>query len=97
MIIRGSTIPQIKGRKDYGIGLLQDKLGHFTVRVTTPDNPFTPHKHDGLEFWYIIEGEGIVTLDDAESPIKAGDLVVLKPWVTHGLRTETSVRWICFG
>lgn len=97
MIIRGSELETTNGRKDYGIGRHQDKIPHFVERVTTPDNSFQPHKHDGLEFWYIVEGEAIVSLDGQESVARPGDLVILKPWIEHGLRTESKTRWLCFG
>jgi mannose-6-phosphate isomerase-like protein (cupin superfamily) len=97
MIVRGQAIAEVNGRREYGVKPLQGKLRHFVVRLTSPDNPFAPHKHDGSELWYILEGEAIVALDGDESVVEAGDLILLSPWTTHGLRTETSVRWICLG
>jgi len=97
VLIRGAGLPEVNGRKDYGVGGLQGKIGHFVVRLTTPDNPFRPHKHEALEFWFILEGEGIATLDEGDVPVQPGDLLIFQPWQIHGLRTETQVRWICFG
>lgn len=97
MIIKGSALQEVNYRTDYGVGRLQDKIGHFVVRVTTPANPFGPHKHDGVEFWYILEGQGTVSIDGQESAVEPGDLVVLLPWTNHGLTTQSRVRWICLG
>lgn len=97
MIIKGSSIEGVNHRRDYRVGRLQDQIRHFVVFTTTPRNPFGPHKHAGLEFWYILEGEAVVTLDGEEHAVEAGDLVFLAPWTEHGLRTETSARWICLG
>lgn len=97
MIIKGSLIKEVNHRKDYRVGPLQDQIEHFVVRVTTPDNPFVPHKHEGWEFWYILKGEPIVTLEGEENAVQAEDLIVLAPWTEHGLRGEASVHWICFG
>ena len=97
MVIRGQTIEAQNGRKPYPLGDVEVVARHFVVRETTPQNPFKPHKHDKSELWYVIEGEAIVTLDGQEQRVKAGDLVVLEPWVEHGLRTEDIARWICLG
>ncbi len=97
MIIKGSSIQEVNHRKDYRVGPLQDHIRHFVVRVTTPDNPFVPHQHEGWEFWYILEGEAVVTVGGEEHAVGAGDLIVLAPWTEHGLRAEASARWICFG
>ena len=97
MIIHGSEVPELSGRMNYGIEPADLHLRHFVVRRTTPDNPFGPHEHDGLEYWFILEGEAIVSLDDADTAVTAGDLIVLEPWLRHGLRSETMARWICLG
>ena len=70
---------------------------HFVIRTTRPQNPFLPHKHEGTEMWFILEGEAILSLDGQDHPVAAGDLIQLKPWSEHGLRTESHVRWICMG
>jgi len=83
MIIKGNSIEEINHRKDYGVRGLQDQIRHFVVFTTTPDNPFRPHKHAGLEFWHILEGEAVVTLDGEDYAVEAGDLVFLAPWTEH--------------
>jgi len=97
MIIKGGELPASGGRKPYPIEGRQVPIQHFVVRVTTPDNPFPPHKHEQGELWYIIEGQAIVTLDGQDHLVEAGDLIVLEPWIEHGLRTEGQVTWICIG
>lgn len=97
MIIKGSCLKPTRNRLDYHIAEIQEQLKHFVVWTTTPENPFKPHKHEGAEFWYILEGEAIVILDGQDYPVEAGDLVYLAPWSEHGLRATTSARWICLG
>jgi len=97
MIIRAADLTAHNGRTDYGISRYQDEVRHLVTWHTTPERPFGPHKHDRPEFWFILEGEAIVMLDGDESRLAPGDMVVIAPWVDHGLRSEGSTRWVCFG
>ena len=97
MIIKGASLQETHHRLDYGIKRLQDNLKHFVIWSTRPENPFGPHKHPGWELWYVLEGEGVVSLDGETCPVETGDLVYLPPESEHGLRTTTSVRRICLG
>jgi mannose-6-phosphate isomerase-like protein (cupin superfamily) len=102
VIIRGEDLPEENGRKPYPIRLdptagWDQPDWHFVLRTTTPGNPFAPHKHEGTEIWFILEGEAILSLDTQEHSVAAGDLIQLEPWSEHGLRTESRVRWICMG
>jgi mannose-6-phosphate isomerase-like protein (cupin superfamily) len=96
-VIQGALLEAKGRRKDYGIAALQETLHHFVEWTTLPDKPFGPHKHDGIEFWYILEGQAVVSIDDEETPVEPGDLVYLPPWSNHGLKTTTLTRWICLG
>lgn len=97
MIIRAQDLPDQNGRKGYPIADRQHLLHHLAVRVTTPANPFKPHRHEAEEIWYIIAGRAWVSLDGQEQEVMAGDLILLRPWVEHGLRTDDQVTWICLG
>ena len=48
------------------------------------------HIHDGddtlEEFYYFIEGEGVMWMDDDEIEVSAGDAVLAPPGVDHGFR-----------
>jgi mannose-6-phosphate isomerase-like protein (cupin superfamily) len=97
MVLRKSSIEEVNGRRPYPLGDRQVSIGHFVARTTTPENPFSPHEHEKPEMWYIAEGKALVTLDNVEEQVEAGDLVVIDPWVKHGLRTNSQVVWICLG
>ena len=84
-------------RLDYPVETVQDQLKHFVIWTTTPDRPFGPHKHDGAEFWYILDGEATVHLDGDEYSVGPGDLVYLAPYSYHGLSSTSRCRWICLG
>jgi mannose-6-phosphate isomerase-like protein (cupin superfamily) len=97
LITKGSELEEKNGRVDYP--LTSDEIAgrHFAVWTTTPTNPFGPHKHEQRELWFILEGRATVSLDGRESSVHGGDMIQLDPWIEHGLRTETQVRWICMG
>ena len=97
MVFKGNEFPFREGRKHFPIEGCQSLLGHFVCRITTPENPFGPHQHEGEEFWYILEGEGILLLEGQEIPVEEGDLVLLPAWKEHGLKSAEEIRWLCFG
>lgn len=97
MIIRAQALDEANGRKPYPIADQQTILHHLSVYDTRAENPFKPHKHEREEIWYIIEGAAIVSLDGQEQTVGPGDVVLLKPWIEHGLRSESRARWVCIG
>lgn len=97
MILKANAMPAKNGRRPYELGGREVVVHHFVTRETTPENPFVPHKHAQPELWYIIAGEAVVSIDGVEHPVEGGDLIVLDPWVEHGLRTKSRVHWICLG
>ena len=46
-----------------------------------------PHSHDSDEFYYMLEGEAVITIGGEEGHIKAGDLVRTPPNTIHSIRT----------
>ncbi|MFH1486597.1 MAG: cupin domain-containing protein, partial [Chloroflexota bacterium] len=96
-IVKGSDIETVNGRRPYPLAEPRVVVQHFVVRVTTPENPFGPHKHKQPELWYLLEGQARVQLGQDEHDVERGDLVVIEPWIEHGLRTEIQATWICLG
>lgn len=44
-----------------------------------------PHYHKrSTELYYVLEGEGTVSLDGVEHPVKRGSMVHIPPGVVHG-------------
>lgn len=97
MIIKGNQIEIQNGRRPYPLDGLEVQVRHWVVRFTGPDNPFRPHKHEQPELWYVTAGQAIVSLDGVDQTVEAGDMVLIHPWIEHGLRTDSQVTWICLG
>ena len=97
MIVKGVKDPEQTGRTFYPLDGFEASVAHFVTRVTTPDSPFVPHKHEQKELWYILEGAAIFSRDGHEERVDGGDLILIEPWVEHGLRTDSCVSWICLG
>ena len=97
MVLRAADIEATEGRRPYDLAGREIAMAHFVTRVTTPATPFGPHKHEPRELWFILDGEAVVSLDGIDHTVTPQDLVVIDPWVEHGLRTHSRVSWICLG
>lgn len=80
-----------------------DRMGKATLfespRLLVGLNGFEPgqfhalHAHAGMDKIYqVIEGEGVLLLEEKELPMKAGDLVVAPEGVPHGIRNVSGKR-----
>ena len=97
MIVKGVQDTGEAGRTFYPLAGFELTVGHFVIRDTAPSNPFDPHKHEAREIWYIMKGSALFIRDGKEERVEEGDLIVIEPWVEHGLRTDSHVTWICLG
>ena len=54
-----------------------------------------PHQHTAEEFIYILEGNGVWSMEGQEIPLKAGDVMYAEPWDWHGLKNtgETTLKF----
>jgi uncharacterized cupin superfamily protein len=67
--------------------------------VLPPNTSIGVHEHTGdQEYYYILSGCGVMTLDGEEHPVGPGDVAVVFPGGTHGLenRSEEELRIIVF-
>ena len=80
-----------------------DKMGKSTIyespRLLVGLNAFETgqshalHAHAGMDkMYYVLEGEGLFLLRDAELPMKSGDLLVAPDGVPHGVRNTGRAR-----
>lgn len=80
-----------------------DKMGKSTLfespRMLVGLNAFEPgqshalHAHHGMDkLYYVVEGQGLFLLEDADKPMRAGDLLVAPDGVPHGVKNTSSQR-----
>ena len=58
-----------------------------------------PHSHPTHEFYYVLNGRGIMTIGDEEREIRQGDLVHIPPDVMHSLKPVSEhapIHCFCF-
>ncbi len=54
--------------------------------VLPPGTSIGPHQHtNDSEYYYIVSGNGVMTLDGVEHEVSDGDITVVYPGGTHGL------------
>ncbi|MEX5269708.1 cupin domain-containing protein [Kocuria sabuli] len=53
------------------------------------------HRHEQAETYYVLAGEGVVTLDGVEHPVRPGSTVFLPGSAEHGIRS-TGTRKLRF-
>jgi len=63
----------------------QMTLGVTDVGPGQP-NPFHPHRHAQAEIYYVLSGEGVVSIDGVEHALRAGSSVFIPGNVWHGAR-----------
>ena len=58
-----------------------------------------PHSHPTHEFYYVLNGRGIMQIGDEEREVRQGDLVHIPPDVVHTLRPVSDhapIHCFCF-
>ena len=67
--------------------LLHSRL--FSVLTLVPGSSIGSHVHSKeVEYYYILEGEGIVTEKDGDKSVKAGDVVITGWDNSHAIRNS---------
>jgi mannose-6-phosphate isomerase-like protein (cupin superfamily) len=68
----------------------------FVVEIFQPGGATPPNTHnDADEFFYVLHGEGVARCGDVETPIKAGDALLLKPGNEHVIRNTGAGKLYC--
>ncbi|KAI1614171.1 RmlC-like cupin domain-containing protein [Exophiala viscosa] len=67
-----------------GIAVCPPKTGHLCA-----------HRHDQAEIYYVVEGQGIVTIDGKESEVRKGTAVFIPSNAEHGIKNtgDDALKW----
>lgn len=70
--------------------VLSDEKDHKVKRIVIyPGRRLSLQRHRlRSEHWFILSGEGIVTLDDAETPVKTGQSIDIPRHSLHRIRNS---------
>jgi quercetin dioxygenase-like cupin family protein len=75
--------------------LLRGDFVFAGLKCFEPGQEHALHTHAGQDkLYYVIEGQGVVLVGDAETEISAGDLVLAKADEPHALRNPGPERLI---
>ncbi len=78
--------------------VLSDEENHKVKRIVVyPGKRLSLQRHQRrAEHWYVIDGEGLVTLDGREIKLKAGEAVDISKGAVHRMenRSEADVAFI---
>ncbi len=77
--------------------VLADEPDHKVKRiVVTPGKRLSYQKHaQRAEHWFIVQGEGVVTLDDTRRDVRVGDAIDVPMGVAHRIES-TGVQDLVF-
>ena len=88
----------VKGLSRYLIDEdLQGEPLHLHISQIEPGSwSHPPHTHDGVEAFYVLEGQGTLEIEGAHQLIGAGEAAVFDPTKLHGLLNTgtTPMRYI---
>jgi len=60
------------------------------VVIIPPDSELHRHYHKtSREFYYVLDGESAMTVNDTEHMLRAGDMLMMEPWDVHSFRNNT--------
>lgn len=77
-----------------GHGLLHEADCAVQKYFATGDSVFPEHKHKEFEYFIVIEGKGVVTIEGEKQPFAPRDFIVIRPGQTHTWYYETPCKMI---
>ena len=87
----GSTIRSILDRSNAPVA------HQSLAEATLPEGALTDlHHHKASEeFYFILEGQGVMEVDGQERTVGPGDAILIPPGAWHRIRALTSIRFLC--
>lgn len=62
-----------------------DRLRIHISEIEPGTSAHPPHMHEGVEAFYVLEGEGVLEIGEERYPLRANEGIVLHPGTLHGL------------
>jgi len=93
--VTGAEIENVK--KQILIGPKEGFEGYMRMFILA-ENGHTPyHKHDWYHLNYVVEGEGVVTLDGVEHKINPGSVAYVPGNIMHNFKNtgKDDLRFLC--
>ena len=78
------------------MGSYLEYISEFELK---PGAHLEPHKHNSHEYYFMLEGEAVVQVEDEQRTLKPGDLVLIPPNAAHSIwpaREGESFRGFAF-
>jgi quercetin dioxygenase-like cupin family protein len=80
--------------KEATAGGYLELAGEFVVQA---GGHVSPHSHRTYEFYYVLAGRAIMTIEDEEREVVPGDFIAIPPDAVHSIRPASSNASIrCF-
>ena len=88
LVPEGSMRDETEGRSFF------DFISEFTLE---PGTQLEPHFHDTYEFYYVVEGEAVMQVEDEAHVVRPGDLITIPRNARHSIwPTEgNTIRCVC--
>jgi mannose-6-phosphate isomerase-like protein (cupin superfamily) len=66
------------------------------IAIVHPNDALNPHHHTASEIYFVMQGEGIMTLGNEEHTVRAGDAIFIPGDVRHGIanRSDTDIVFL---
>jgi quercetin dioxygenase-like cupin family protein len=71
--------------------------GFMRMFTITQNGNTLYHQHDWYHLNYVVEGEGVVTIDETDYPLSKGSVAYIPGGLKHGFRNtgEGALRFLC--
>ncbi|MDQ6419066.1 AraC family transcriptional regulator [Paenibacillus sp. LHD-117] len=73
-----------------------DTASPLHISLNTLQSGFRAHRHDFLEFSYVVEGTGSETINEALHPMKPGTFTFVLPYQVHQIYTDPGSKLVLY-
>jgi len=72
------------------------KLSFHISKIDAGTRAHPPHTHEGVEAFYVLEGNGTIEIEDEGYPLGPNEAILLDPTKLHGLVNtgSTAMRYM---